>query len=449
MLLVHPTVLHKERWHVVLLFRRKRTEGEEPTISSPKNEPIIKLELYPELQKQMKLIDLTTDDLRQIQSFQPYVENGINDIVSVFYEQVLAVPSLRQIIEERTKIERLKKTVGTYIIEMFSGVFNEKSIEQKQKLAQMHFKIGLEPKWYMGTFHQIQTIIISLVNKEISNLALREKTMLTVSKLINFEMQIVLEEYEKENVKLRQQQYDIVKKELKSKISSISEDLAYLTGETTNSIEQIEVNTSGIQESIQSNIESVKRIQSDATNGNEQVILLQNQMQFVTGSTDHMATIIDELKLSSDEISKIINLVKQIAEQTNLLALNASIEAARAGNHGKGFAVVAQEVRNLAEQSKSSVAEITTLVQTSTKLTNQAVDTIFDMKKSVAIGVASSLETNKRFNKILHSIEENNQHIDQVGTEVTELVQVIKTISSDTRNVAATADSLYQTATQM
>ena len=449
MLLVHPTVLHKERWHVVLLFRRKRTEGEEPTISSPKNEPIIKLELYPELQKQMKLIDLTTDDLRQIQSFQPYVENGINDIVSVFYEQVLAVPSLRQIIEERTKIERLKKTVGTYIIEMFSGVFNEKSIEQKQKLAQMHFKIGLEPKWYMGTFHQIQTIIISLVNKEISNLALREKTMLTVSKLINFEMQIVLEEYEKENVKLRQQQYDIVKKELKSKISSISEDLAYLTGETTNSIEQIEVNTSGIQESIQSNIESVKRIQSDATNGNEQVILLQNQMQFVTGSTDHMATIIDELKLSSDEISKIINLVKQIAEQTNLLALNASIEAARAGNHGKGFAVVAQEVRNLAEQSKSSVAEITTLVQTSTKLTNQAVDTIFDMKKRVAIGVASSLETNKRFNKILHSIEENNQHIDQVGTEVTELVQVIKTISSDTRNVAATADSLYQTATQM
>ena len=430
---------------MVLLFRRKRTEGEEPTISSPKNEPIIKLELYPELQKQMKLIDLTTDDLRQIQSFQPYVENGINDIVSVFYEQVLAVPSLRQIIEERTKIERLKKTVGTYIIEMFSGVFNEKSIEQKQKLAQMHFKIGLEPKWYMGTFHQIQTIIISLVNKEISNLALREKTMLTVSKLINFEMQIVLEEYEKENVKLRQQQYDIVKKELKSKISSISEDLAYLTGETTNSIEQIEVNTSGIQESIQSNIESVKRIQSDATNGNEQVILLQNQMQFVTGSTDHMATIIDELKLSSDEISKIINLVKQIAEQTNLLALNASIEAARAGNHGKGFAVVAQEVRNLAEQSKSSVAEITTLVQTSTKLTNQAVDTIFDMKKRVA----SSLETNKRFNKILHSIEENNQHIDQVGTEVTELVQVIKTISSDTRNVAATADSLYQTATQM
>lgn len=152
-----------------------------------------------------------------------------------------------------------------------------------------------------------------------------------------------------------------------------------------------------------------------AEDGAKSVELNVTQMNNIHASVLESDKINRSLYDRSQEIGKILEVIKGIAEQTNLLALNASIEAARAGEQGKGFAVVAEEVRKLAEQSQQSSIQIYELIRDIQRDAKQSVDVMSKVSQNVDIGLTISKQANEKFMIILHEMNEIAPRIEEVS----------------------------------
>ncbi|WHH57879.1 methyl-accepting chemotaxis protein [Petroclostridium sp. X23] len=153
------------------------------------------------------------------------------------------------------------------------------------------------------------------------------------------------------------------------------------------------------------------------------------QMNKIEDSSNHVQSVIQDLHVSSDKISNIVQIISSISEQINLLALNAAIEAARAGEQGKGFGVVAEEIRKLAEETNKSSQSISQFINSIRKEIENVILSTSENQKEIDIGKQEITKTETAFSDIISSIKQISEQIKEVvksSTHMTKDTEVVK-----------------------
>jgi methyl-accepting chemotaxis protein len=205
------------------------------------------------------------------------------------------------------------------------------------------------------------------------------------------------------------------------------------------SVEEMTVSVSHISESAHSASERTTESNQLSESSRGVVNSAGAEMTAIASGIERSAELVKTLQGQSREISSIASVIKNIAEQTNLLALNAAIEAARAGENGRGFAVVADAVRELAERTAKSTAEIGTTID---KI-QESTDLVFqDMNVSVArarSGLALAQEAGSSITRVTETAQ-------QVMASVTEISAALKEQSQASNDIARHVESIAQMA---
>lgn len=143
-----------------------------------------------------RLLGLTDDDLRLLNDIQPLFAAHAEEIVNAFYEQTTNFEETKNLLADPETVERLKRAQANYLLGLTDGVIDADYVADRLRIGRTHERIGLEPRWYIGTYGYYVGLLFPLIATSLAATPERlVPTLVALGRLMHFDMQLAIEAY--------------------------------------------------------------------------------------------------------------------------------------------------------------------------------------------------------------------------------------------------------------
>ncbi|WP_426413408.1 protoglobin domain-containing protein [Bradyrhizobium ganzhouense] len=349
-----------------------------------------------------------------------------------FYNHIANFPEAAQFFRSREHMQHAKAMQIRHWEILTEGDFGERYVASVTKIGEVHNKIGLEPKWYIGGYNFLLASLIAKIakDKRAGFFKIRGKDDATVLQQalaralmldIDFAIAVYLDTGRRERRTMLEalaNTFDTSVGTVVGSLSAAADQMQSTAAQLTASAGETSVQSVAVSKAAEDAATNVSTVAASAQQLGIAVQEIARQVDHsvqvsraaVENAVSAASTVTDLTEVVAG-ISEIVDTISNLASQTNLLALNATIEAARAGDAGRGFSIVASEVKALANQTASATINITAKISAIKASTGHAVDAINGITNAVhqidavASAIAAAIEEqNAATNEIVGSV---------------------------------------------
>jgi methyl-accepting chemotaxis protein len=406
----------------------------------------------------LRFISIRSEDRRLLPEFWKLVEPKLPEILDGFYAHAQSVPHLANLMG--AKASRLKQSQASHWARLFSGRFDENYFTSVRAIGMVHFRIGLEPRWYIGSYQFILAHLTEIAVDSARWSPARLKSMLrAISAAVMLDMDIAISIYQEalladraargEKLVELLQQFDGRSQGMLATVAAAGMQLQTTALGIAKVATQTLAQSSGVasaSEQASVNIQTVASAAEQLSRSVSEIFAQVGQSSDAAGravaEAEATTSLVNALLENVEKINATVQLIQAIAGQTNLLALNATIEAARAGEAGKGFAVVASEVKNLANQTARATNEITAVVNQIQGATKHAGDSILSIASRIG-------DLSRNSGSILASVEQQREATNEIARSVQEAAAGARDVAANIIGVSQAAEESGRSAREM